>query len=100
MGWRQMNVNSRPSGNEKWMFTMEENANGFNLKCLAVLCGFTVLCEACNRIGVFTVDPKIMNIAAATAMLSFSLPIVVWLIHVKLLKKSPCPIPSSSSRGS
>ena len=84
-----MNVNSRLSGNEKWMFTMEENANRFNLKCLAVLCGFTVLCEFCNRIGVFTVDPKIMNIAAATAMLSFSFPIVVWLIPDKLLKKTP-----------
>ena len=31
--------------------SLEVSANRFNLKCLAVLCGFTVLCAICNRIG-------------------------------------------------
>ena len=46
---------------------MEAKANAFNLKCLAVLCGVTLLCALCNRIGVFKVEARIMKIAVSSA---------------------------------
>ena len=38
---------------EELLLEMEADANAFNLKCLAVLCGITLLCALCNRIGIF-----------------------------------------------
>lgn len=69
--------------------SLEISANRFNLKCLAVLCGFTLLCGLCNRMGIFTVDPKTMLVAVIAAFLAFCTPILTWLIHDKLLKKRP-----------
>ncbi len=69
--------------------SMEVNANRFNLKCLAVLCGFTVLCEVCNRVGIFTVDPGTMRFAVITAFLAFFIPVFVWLLHDKIQRKDP-----------
>ena len=69
--------------------SMEESANAFNLKCLSVLCAFTLLSALCNRIGIFTVDPFTMKLAVIVAMLTFSAPIIVWLVHDRLLKKTP-----------
>ncbi|MBR2697354.1 MAG: hypothetical protein IKE76_02080, partial [Clostridia bacterium] len=69
--------------------SLEVGANRFNLKCLAVLCGFTVLCAVCNRIGVFTVDPVTMRVAVITALLFFCLPIVVWIVHDGICKRTP-----------
>lgn len=60
---------------------MEAEANVFNLKCLAVLCGIVVLCAGLNRVGVFTVDPRTMSVAVVLAAASFSLPIIVWILH-------------------
>ena len=60
-----------------------------NLKCLAVLCGVTVLCGLCNVIGIFIVEARTMRIAVGSSLLAFSLPILVWLIHDKLGKKTP-----------
>ena len=77
-----------PTGTKELMRSMEARANGFNLKCLAVLCGFDLLCKLCNDLGVFTVDPFTMNVAMGSALLAFLLPIAVWLIHDRLLKKS------------
>lgn len=67
----------------------EEKANRFNLKCLGVLCGFTVLCVVCNDIGVFTVDHRIMNFTAVAAIICFAFPAAVWFVHDKLQKKTP-----------
>ncbi len=78
-----------PTGTKELMRSMEARANGFNLKCLAVLCGFDLLCKLCNDLGVFTVDPFTMNVAMGSALLAFLLPIAVWLIHDRLLKKEP-----------
>jgi hypothetical protein len=61
---------------------MEAKANAFNLKCLAVLCGVTLLCALCNRIGVFKVEARIMKIAV----------IQVYLIDAKLHYSSPSAI--------
>ena len=69
--------------------SMEEHANAFNLKCLAVLCAFTLLCELCNHVGVFTVDPGAMRFAVITAFLAFFAPILVWLVHDKMLRRTP-----------
>ena len=78
---------SRPS--EALSRRMEAEANRFNLKCLAVLCLFTVLCAVCNRIGVFTVDPQTMRVAVITGFLAFFAPIGLWLVHDVFLKKTP-----------
>lgn len=69
--------------------SMEERANAFNLKCLLVLCTFTLLTALCNRIGIFTVDPFTMKVAVTVAIATFSLPILLWLVHDRLLHKSP-----------
>ena len=66
---------------------MEAEANRFNLKCLAVLCCFSVLCGVLNRIGIFTVDPFTMQVAVAATAVTCLLPIGVWLIHDKVMKK-------------
>ena len=85
----EKNSPSNTGASEALKRSMEVNANRFNLKCLAVLCGFTVLCWVCNRVGVFTVDPKTMLIAVITALLAFSTPIVTCLVHDRLLGKAP-----------
>ena len=68
---------------------MEERANAFNLKCLLVLCAFTVLCAVCNRIGIFTVDLFTMKVAVITAFLAFFAPILVWLLHDRIFGAAP-----------
>lgn len=65
----------RDQRGEDLLLEMEANANAFNLKCLAVLCGL------CNVIGIFIVEARTMRIAAGSSLLAFSLPILVWLIH-------------------
>jgi len=35
---------NRNQGGEELLLEMESDANAFNLKCLAVLCGLTLLC--------------------------------------------------------
>ena len=74
---------------EELLLEMEADANAFNLKCLAVLCGITLLCALCNRIGIFRVDKQTMRIAVSLSFLAFSLPILVWLFHDKIRKKTP-----------
>ena len=82
-------IENRDQGGGELLLEMEAKANAFNLKCLAVLCGVTLLCALCNRIGVFKVEARIMKIAVSSAFLAFFLPILVWLIHDKLRKKTP-----------
>ena len=67
---------------------MEAESNRFNLKCLAVVCCFSVLCSVCNLIGVFAVDQLIMQVAAAATAVFCCLPIAIWQVHDRLLKKS------------
>ena len=74
--------------------SIEESANRFNLKCLAVLCVFSVLCDVCNLIGVFTVDPITMRITVCIAFLAFFTPIAVWIVHDKLLRREPTVLSS------
>lgn len=74
---------------DELLLDMEANANVFNLKCLAVLCGITVICELCNIIGLFKVETVTMLIAVCVSFFAFSLPILIWLFHDKLMKKTP-----------
>lgn len=69
--------------------SMEAHANAFNLKCLAVLCLFSLLCEVCNRVGIFVVDERTMRFAVVTSFLAFFTPIGVWLVHDAVMKRSP-----------
>ena len=80
---------NREQAGKKLLLEMEADANAFNLKCLAVLCVITVLCELCNTIGLFKVEERIMLIAVVAAFLAFFMPILVWLVHDKFVKKSP-----------
>ena len=82
-------MTSSTNASEALKRSLEVNANRFNLKCLAVLCGFTVLSAVCNRIGFFTVDPTTMRVAVIVAILAFFAPILVWLAHDRLLGKAP-----------
>ena len=69
--------------------SIEARSNAFNLKCLSVLCGFTLLSALCNYIGIFTVDHLTMRIAVLVALTTFCAPIAVWFVHDRLLKRSP-----------
>ena len=60
-------IENRDQGGGELLLEMEAKANAFNLKCLAVLCGVTLLCALCNRIGVFKVEARIMKIAVSSA---------------------------------
>ena len=80
---------NRIQGSEKLLLEMEASANAFNLKCLAALCGVTLLCALCNLVGIFIVDEQVMRIAVGSSFVAFFLPILVWLIHDKFRKKRP-----------
>ena len=82
----------KKSGNQSeniLLLELQTDANVFNLKCLAVLCAFTLLCAFCNMIGLFIVESTVMLFTVVFSFLAFSLPIMVWLIHDKLMKKTP-----------
>ena len=84
-----MSENRNSVGSNTMLLEMEAHANVFNLKCLAVLCGFSLLCGLCNIIGIFIVEAWMMRIAVGLSFMSFALPIIVWLIHDSFRKKTP-----------
>lgn len=67
----------------------EARSNSFNLKCLSVLCAFTLLSAICNYIGIFSVDHLTMRISVVVALTTFFVPITAWFVHDRLLKRSP-----------
>ena len=67
----------RSDASEKLKVSMEVDANRFNLMCLGVLCVFVVICAICNRIGVFSVDPRTMAISVIIGFVTFFAPIFV-----------------------
>ena len=73
---------------EKELFTeAEADANRFNVKCLTILCFIVVICEILNEVGMFKVPLLVMRLSAAIALVLFSLPLIVYLVHDKMLKK-------------
>lgn len=69
--------------------SVEARSNAFNLKCLSVLCGFTLLSAICNYIGIFSVDHLTMRIAVVVSGTTLFVPITLWFAHDRLLKRSP-----------
>lgn len=63
----------------------ESGANRFNLKCLVIMGGFSILCEILNHIGVFIVEKKTMDICTAVGLTAFLFPVLVWLVHDKII---------------
>ena len=75
--------------NESVYLETEANANLFNLKALSLLILLSIISEFLNDVGIFTVPRIIMVIVILFALLFFSLPIVLFIIHDKLSKKEP-----------
>lgn len=65
----------------------EVTANQFNLKCLAVLCFLAILSEGLRGAGLFVVPSSVMLPSVIAAGILFLLPIAVFLIHDRLLKR-------------
>ncbi len=67
----------------------EAAANVFNIKCLSIMAVLIVLCDILNEIDVFHVPPFIMRASAALGCIIFLCPLIVLLLHDRLLKKTP-----------
>jgi len=57
----------------------EADANRFNLISLVVLSGIAVLAEGLNDLGVFVVDPRVMQPSMAVALILFLIPLLLWV---------------------
>ncbi len=76
--------------NNKEIDTLAEiNANIFNLKCLGVLIFACILTEALNEIKVFTVEKALMRPMIFGIIIFLLAPILAYLIHDLMLKKTP-----------
>ena len=65
----------------------EADANRFNMKCLAVLCFIVLLCELFNEINIFKVPALVMRLSTILTFVLLSIPLIVYIIHDKLLRK-------------
>ena len=65
----------------------EANANRFNIICLTLLAALSVLVIIFNEFGVFKVERKIVLYSIIPTVVCFLLPITVYLINDKILKK-------------
>ena len=65
----------------------EESANILNLKCLAILCFTIIVCGILNEIGIFKVPLMVMRISTVVTIVFLFIPITLFLIHDKILKK-------------
>ncbi|MCR4616101.1 MAG: HD domain-containing protein [Clostridiales bacterium] len=87
----------KTANNIKSLYIMaEEKANAFNLKCLAVLCTLTVFTEILNELKVFRVPPYIMRPTALFSFVIFSIPVIVYLIRDRVMKKGPSVLQNPS----
>ena len=76
--------------NNKEIDTLAEiNANIFNLKCLGVLILACILTEVLNEIKVFTVEKALMRPMIFGIIIFLLAPILAYLIHDLVLKKTP-----------
>lgn len=66
----------------------EKDANIFNLKCLGALAILSVLSIVFNAFGIFSVQTEIMVISMLTTTVLFCMPIAIYLINDKIMKKS------------
>ena len=64
-----------------------KTANTYNLKVLAVMVFLSILALVLDEIGVFATPKTIMLIASLVSVGVFLVPIVIYFVHDKLLKK-------------
>ena len=67
----------------------EERANRFNLRCLAILFFCSLACLLLNEIGIFTAEPALLRISALSGAAVSLVPVAVWAVHDRLLKRLP-----------
>ena len=67
----------------------EERANAFNLRCLVILFFCSLACLLFNEIGIFTAEPTLLRISALSGAAVSLVPVVIWFIHDRLLKRQP-----------
>ena len=65
----------------------EDDANRFNINCLVILCIIATIWEVLNEIGIFQVPLMVMRFSSILAFSFFIMPLVVFLVHDKCLKK-------------
>lgn len=64
-----------------------KTANTYNLKVLAVMVFLSILALVLDEIGVFATPKTIMLIASLVSVGVFLVPIIIYFVHDKLLKK-------------
>ena len=67
----------------------EERANTFNLRCLGILFFCAVVCLALNEVGVFTAERIIMRCSMPGGAAVALVPVAIWFVHDRLLKRQP-----------
>ncbi|MBO4216642.1 MAG: HD domain-containing protein, partial [Clostridia bacterium] len=65
----------------------EANANRFNMICLALLAALSSLVVVCNEFGVFNIERKIVLYSIIPTFICFLLPLVIYLVNDKILKR-------------
>ena len=74
---------------EKIYLNALKTANIYNLKVLAVTAFLSILALILDEVGVFATPKTIMLIASLTSAGVFLMPIAIYFVHDKLLKKDP-----------
>ena len=72
---------------EKIYLNALKTANTYNLKVLAVMVFLSILALVLDEIGVFATPRTIMLIASLVSVGVFLVPIIIYFVHDKLLKK-------------
>ena len=66
----------------------EERANRFNLSCLGIIFLCSLVCLALNELGVFTAGKMLMRVSMPCTAVAL-VPMAIWFIHDRLLKRQP-----------
>ena len=67
----------------------EERANVFNLRCFGILFFCALVCLVLNEVGVFTAERIIMRVSMPGGAAVSLVPVAIWFIHDRLLKRQP-----------
>lgn len=82
-------MDGKPQERETLFQNAEMSVNQFNIKCLTVLILLALFSEAFTEFGAFTMEKQIVRLSMAATVAMFSLPILTYLIHDRILKKTP-----------
>ena len=75
------------SKSEPLYIQAESNANRFNIICLTLLAVLSALVIVCNEFGLFKVERKVVIYSMIPTVICFLLPLIVFLINDKIIKK-------------